>query len=192
VQVSGADTVATDHVAGAREITEYLLQLGHRQIAYIGVQTLHSSRHFRGYLEALHEAGVTVDPRLQIHIGRSDLRNLETVGELGVEQLYAQDVPFTAVFAQIDPIAIGVLRALRARGVSVPDQVSVVGFDNIPSAEHVHPPLTTVDHTVAEIGRLAVLLLQDRIVGRYDGPSRRVIIQPRLMIRGSCGPAPEL
>jgi LacI family transcriptional regulator len=81
-----------------------------------------------------------------------------------------------------------VLRALRAAAVRVPDDVSVVGFDNIPSAEHLHPPLTTVDHTVHEIGRLAVLFLHDRMSGRYDGPARRVIIQPRLIIRESCGP----
>ena len=182
----GADAVSTDHVGGARALVRYLVGLGHRRIAYIGDARSRSPRPHQGYLEGLREAGLPDDPELQV---RLDAESIEQIGEQGVRQLLERKVPFTAIFAQIDLMAVGVLRALRAAGIRVPDDVSVVGFDNIPLAEHLHPPLTTVDHTVGEIGRLAVLLLQDRMVGRYDGPARRVIIQPRLVIRASCGPA---
>jgi DNA-binding LacI/PurR family transcriptional regulator len=181
----GADSVATDHVGGARELMRYLIGLGHRQIAFVGEGRARIARHYQGYLEGLREGGLSADTRLQ---ARVDADNLVQIGELGTQQLLDRGVPFTAIFAQIDQIAIGVLRALRAAGKRVPDDVSVVGFDNIPIAEHLHPPLTTVDHTVSEIGRLAVLLLQDRMLSRYNGPARRVIIQPRLIIRASCGP----
>jgi DNA-binding LacI/PurR family transcriptional regulator len=180
----GADSVATDHVGGARELMRYLISLGHRRIAFVGDARAHAARHYLGYLAGLREAGLPEAPELQV---LTDFDSLERIGEEGVRLLLERDVPFTAIFAQVDQIAIGVLRALRAAGVRIPEDVSVVGFDNIPSAEHLQPPLTTVDHTVPEIGRLAVLLLQDRMVGRYDGPARRVIIQPRLVVRGSCG-----
>jgi DNA-binding LacI/PurR family transcriptional regulator len=183
----GADSVATDHVGGARELMRYLIGLGHRRIAFIGEARARSPRHYQGYLEGLREAGIPDDSALQARI---DADRLEQIGEDGVRLLLERGVHFTAIFAQIDLIAIGVLRALRAAGLRVPDDISVVGFDNIPSAEHLHPPLTTVDHTVQEIGRLAVLLLQDRMSGRYDGPARRVTIQPRVIIRASCGPGP--
>jgi DNA-binding LacI/PurR family transcriptional regulator/biotin operon repressor len=183
-----ADSVATDHVGGARNLMRHLLQHGHRRIAYIGVAGPPAHRHFQGYREALHEAGIAEDPALNVRVEDEDL---ETVGERGVQTLLESGIGFTAIFAQIDPVAIGVLRALRLKGLRVPGDVSVVGFDNIPSAAHVDPPLSSVDHTVGEIGRLAVLLLQDRISGRYDGPARRVIIQPRLVLRASSGPAPE-
>jgi DNA-binding LacI/PurR family transcriptional regulator len=183
----GADSVATDHVGGARELMRYLIGLGHRRIAYIGDARARTARHYQGYLEGLREAGLPEDPELQVRI---DADRLDDIGESCVRVLLERKVPFTAIFAQIDLVAIGVLRALRAAGIRVPDDVSVVGFDNIPSAEHLQPPLTTVDHTVQEIGRLALLLLQDRMGGRYDGPARRVIIQPRLIIRASCGPCP--
>jgi DNA-binding LacI/PurR family transcriptional regulator len=182
----GADAVSTDHVGGARALVRYLVGLGHRRIAYIGDALSRSPRHHQGYLEGLREANLPEESELQV---RLEAENIEQIGEQGVQKLLERKTPFTAIFAQIDLIAIGVLRALRAAGLRVPDDVSVVGFDNIPIAEHLHPPLTTVDHTVQEIGRLAVLLLQDRMLGRYDGPARRVIIQPRLVVRASTGPA---
>jgi DNA-binding LacI/PurR family transcriptional regulator len=183
-----ADSVATDHVGGARDIMRHLLQHGHRRIAYIGVAGPPAHRHFQGYREALHDAGIAEDLALNVRVNAG---NLEGIGERGVAQLLADNIRFTAIFAQIDPVAIGAMRALRAQGVRVPEDVSVVGFDNIPSAAHVDPPLSSVDHTVGEIGRLAVLLLHDRISGRYDGPARRVIIQPQLVLRASSGPAPQ-
>jgi DNA-binding LacI/PurR family transcriptional regulator len=182
-----ADAVSTDHVGGARELVRHLIGLGHRRIAYIGDTWTRNARHHQGYLEGLREAGIAEDPALIVRVYSE---NLEQVGQGGVRELLERRVDFTAIFAQIDLVAIGVLRALQAAGLRVPDDVSVVGFDNIPGAEYLQPPLTSVDHTVDEIGRLAVLLLLDRATGRYDGPARQVIIQPRVLIRASCGPPP--
>lgn len=182
-----ADSVSTDHIGGARELTQHLIALGHRRIAYVGLAEGPTQRHLQGYREALREAGIPEEPQLQ-SLARGT--ELDQVGEAGTRALLARGVSFTAIFAQIDMVAIGVLRALRAAGLRVPADVSVVGFDNIPSAAHLDPPLTTVDHTVSEIGRLAVLLLHDRITGRYDGPARRVTIQPRIILRASSGPPP--
>jgi DNA-binding LacI/PurR family transcriptional regulator len=181
-----ADSVATDHIGGARELVRHLVGLGHRRIAYVGGLGARPARHYLGYLEGLREAALPEDPQLQVQIDGADL---ERLGEDGTRELLGRGVEFSAVFAQIDLVAIGVLRALRAAGLRVPEDVSVVGFDNIPIAEHLDPPLTSVDHTVREIGRLAVLLLLDRISGRYDGPARRVIIQPRLVVRASSSQA---
>jgi LacI family transcriptional regulator len=183
--VISADSVATDHVGGAHELTRHLIALGHRRIAYIGQANMPVMRHYQGYLEGLHEAGIAPDPALQVGV---DCEGLEQVGVEGVRDLLGRGISFTAIFAQIDLVAVGVLRALRAAGLAVPRDVSVVGFDNIPSAAHLYPPLTSVDHSVGEIGRLAVMMLEDRISGRYDGPTRRVIIQPRLVLRESTGP----
>jgi DNA-binding LacI/PurR family transcriptional regulator len=182
-----ADSVSTDHLGGSRDLTLQLIAQGHRRIAYVGQASAPTQRHLQGYREALREAGIPEDPALQ-SLANGDA--LDVVGELGARALIERGVPFTAIFAQIDMVAIGVLRTLRAAGISVPADVSVVGFDNIPSAAHLDPPLTTVDHTIHEIGRLAVLLLQDRITGRYDGPARRVTIQPRIIVRASSGPPP--
>jgi DNA-binding LacI/PurR family transcriptional regulator len=182
--VTGADSVATDHVGGARELVRHLIALGHRRIAFIGGRDVRAMRHYQGYLEGLREADIPADPNLLVEIdGEGD-----QIGVEGVGVLLGRRVAFTAIFAQIDLVAIGVLRTLRTARLRVPQDVSLVGFDNIPSSEHLDPPLTTVDHSVHEIGRLAVMLLQDRITGRYDGPARRVIIQPQLVLRESCGP----
>lgn len=182
-----ADSVSTDHVGGARALTAHLIGLGHRRIAFIGGGEMRAMRHYQGYLDALRAAAIPADPALQVEV--ADV-SAEQAGAEGVRTLLERGAPFTAIFAQIDLVAVGVRRALRAARLRVPQDVALVGFDNIPSAAHLDPPLTTVDHSVAEIGRLAVLLLEDRISGRYDGPPRRVIIQPRLVIRESCGMVP--
>lgn len=182
----GADSVATDHVGGARDLMRHLIGLGHRRIAFIGARGVRALRHYQGYSEGLREAGLPEDPQLLVQIAADDL---EQVGEQGARELLARGAEFSAIFAQIDLVAVGALRALRAAGLRVPADVALVGFDNIPIAQHLDPPLTSVDHSVREIGRLAVLLLLDRISGRYDGPARRVTIQPQLVIRASSGVA---
>ncbi len=110
----------------------------------------------------------------------------EEAGLSGVRWLLEHEVPFSAIFARNDLTASGVLRGLYEANLRIPDDVSVVGFDSTKLSAHFQPPLTTVDHTLQEIGRQAVHLLLDRIEGRYDGPVRRVTIEPRLVIRESC------
>ncbi len=175
------DSVVTDHVRGARDIMRHLITLGHTHIAYIGAARPRHDTHFEGYQQALREAGIPLDPALVI---TPDV-DAETAGRDGVTMLLARGVVFTAVFARIDITAIHVLRALHDAGLRVPDDVSVVGFDNIEPARYLSPALTTVDHSLSEVGRLAIWLLLDRIEEQYDGPARRIIISPRLVVRSS-------
>ena len=180
-----SDAVVTDHVRGAREIVRYLLGLGHRRIAFVGAARPMPDRHRQGYCQALREVGLSEDPDL-VRIPNVEA---EEAGAAGVRAMLERRVPFSAVFARIDLTAVGVLRALRAAGLRVPEDVSVAGFDNTQLSAHLQPPLTTVDQTLPEIGRQAVSFLLDRVEGRYDGPARQVIIQPRLVLRDSCAPA---
>lgn len=181
-----ADVVATDHVRGAREVVRHLLEQGHWRIAFVGSVRPQPSTHLRGYREALQEAGIEFDPALVVTVDA----DADEAGPIGMRQLLERGVSFTAVFARIDATAFGAMRTLREAGLRIPADVSVAGFDNTQLAAHVEPGLTTVDHTLKEIGRLSVSLLLDRVEGRYGGPARSVVIQPKLVVRGSSGPAP--
>lgn len=176
------DAVSTDHVRGAQQLVEHLIGLGHRRIAYVRSSRPQDDSHIRGYELALREADIPLVPEL-IQTVEADA---EQAGFLGAQALLQRGTAFSAIFARIDLTALGVLRALREAGLRVPEDVSVVGFDNTQLSAHLQPPLTTVDHTIAEIGRQAVQLLLDRVEGRYHGPPRRLIIQPGLVLRKSC------
>jgi LacI family transcriptional regulator len=178
------DSVVTDHVRGARDVVRHLIALGHTRIAYVGSARPRYDTHYMGYQRALAEAGIPLDPALVI---TPDL-DAETAGHEAVRLLLTRQTPFTAVFARIDSTAIHVMRALLEAGLRVPGDVSVVGFDNIETARHLSPPLTTVDHALGEVGRLAIWLMLDRIEDHYDGPGRQIIISPRLILRDSTAP----
>jgi LacI family transcriptional regulator len=179
-----ADEVETDHIGGAQAMVRHLIELGHRRIAYVGTTRGLPHRHLEGYRRALLEAGIPEAPELMVTFDTDD----ETAGREGARLLIERGVDVTAIFARVDITAAGVLQTLREHGVRVPDDISVAGFDNTQLAAHAHPPLTTVEHMRDEIGRLAVLFLLDRIEGRYGETSRRVIVQPRLVLRASCAP----
>ena len=136
-------SVGCDNVQGGRAITEHLLGLGRRRIAFVGNASAHCpeflDRH-RGYCAALAAAGLFPDPAL--HVDAVD--STEQVGHRAVNELIARGVDFDAVFAVSDLLAIGAMHALSDAGRRVPDQVSVVGFDDIPMASFASPALTTV------------------------------------------------
>jgi DNA-binding LacI/PurR family transcriptional regulator len=100
----------------------------------------------------------------------------------------AADASVTAVFVGNDQMALGMLRALREAGRRVPEEVSVVGFDDVPEAAYFSPPLTTVRQEFGEVGRHAFRLLLDRMAGHTE-PARR-LVEPQLVVRESTGPAP--
>jgi DNA-binding LacI/PurR family transcriptional regulator len=177
-----ADAVAVDGTRGAKEIVRWLIGLGHTRIAYIEGKPYLPDLRLRGYKQALKQAGIEIDSNL-ILVQNS---RAEEAGSEGIKLLLQREIPFTAVFARNDVTAMGVLRGLDEMGVRVPADVSVAGFDNIQSSALIQPPLTTVDHTVREIGRMAVSLLLDRIEGRYGGAPRQVTLRPRLVVRSSC------
>jgi DNA-binding LacI/PurR family transcriptional regulator len=177
--------VRLDHARGAAMAMEHLLGLGHRKIAYIaGPRGLELSRQRIGaYRTALREAGLDVDPRLVLG---GDFT--EVGGSAAAEQLLASRIAFTAVFAANDLSAIGAIRALRTHGRRVPEDVSVIGFDDIHLAGYVTPALTTIRQPTYAMGRRAAELLIDAIEGAGSLTPQTVLFQPELVVRESTAP----
>ncbi len=167
---------------GAIAVMEYLIGLGHRRIGFItGRQGLVSTSHRQqGYIEALEQAGLPVDPAL---IQPGDYTR-ET-GFHSAQHLLALADPPTAIFAANDQSALGVIDAASEAGLHIPEDLSVVGFDNIPQAMCSVPGLTTVDQSVSEMGYVATTMLIKLIQGEtLDEPLCK--IPTRLVIRDSC------
>lgn len=158
---SGADEIglSADQMAGARLITEHLIALGRTEILHLaGPQDwIEAESRMRGYLDALREADLPTFPPI-----RGDWT--ADFGHFAGQEL-ARRPDFTAVFAANDLMAIGLMHGFRDAGLRVPEDVSVVGFDDIPVAAHVAPPLTTVHQDFSELGRRAVALLLAQIRG---------------------------
>ena len=148
--------VGTDHRAAAKEAVRHLIELGHRDIAHISGPLTYKVSHDRqeGYLEALQEAGVDVLPEF---ILEGDFLPPSGVG-CGRRLLEGRRRP-TAIFAGNDQMAFGVMQAARDLGLLIPDDLALVGFDDIDSAAHMRPPLTTVHQPFYEMGRRSTSLL---------------------------------
>jgi DNA-binding LacI/PurR family transcriptional regulator len=171
-----------DNESGGFQATQHLLKLGRRKIAFVGNTSRgspeHASRH-AGYVRALEEAGIEPDERLWC---ASD--NSETLGHGAAQQLLARHVEFDAIFAGTDLIAIGAMRALKDAGLFIPENVAVVGFDDMPLADYVTPTLTTVQQNA----QIAAEGLVNGVVGLIEGkPVESRLMEPKLIIRKSCG-----
>ena len=177
-------TVSASHLSGAREATEHLLRLGHRRIAAITGphDWIATEERLRGYRGALAEAGITPDPQLQIGANFRD-----NGGRLATQQLLSLPEPPTAIFAFNDMLAIGALQAIRQHGLRVPEDISVVGFDDTYEASIMHPALTTVRQPLAEMGRMAVSQLV-RLLQNQRIEALHVELATRLVERDSTGP----
>lgn len=176
--------VVADGVAGGRMATGHLLALGHRRIAYLAgprASFSHRSR-LRGYRQALAAKGIAPDPALIVG-GRATM----AAGREAMAALLDLRRPPTAVFAFDDLMAIGAMEELRRRGMRVPEDVAVAGFDDIDLAAFVDPPLTTVAQPKAEMGRLAADRLLDMIETGRPPKDRIVTLTPALVVRRSCG-----
>ena len=153
-------TVSSQNLEGARAATRHLIELGHRRIGFLaGRPDLESARRREaGYREALAEAGIDFDPHL-VRVGGFTEESSKVPAE---ELLSLPDRP-TAVFAANDLSAIQMLRTATELGLTVPDDLSIVGFDNIPESALTDPPLTTVDQSIQALGEEAVRLLLDLV-----------------------------
>ncbi len=178
-----ADTVTTDNERGAYEITRFLLQQGHRRIAFLaGPGHLAPARlRLRGYRRALREFKVSAGSGL-IRYGDFTVEG----GRKAMRGLLEVSPPPTAVAAADDVMALGAVQAIEDAGLRVPADISVAGFDDIPVAALVRPPLTTVKQPVRRMGAVAVELLLAQLAARPRG-HRRVLLEPRLVVRGSVG-----
>ena len=178
----GVRAAGIDQREGAMRAVSHLISLGHRRILHLaGPDSWFDARARRqGWRDALTAAGLEEIPAVE--------------GDWTSDAGYAFGRLFepggaTAVFAANDQMALGVVRGLSEQGLRVPDDVSVVGFDDLPDAKHFLPPLTTVRQDFAELGSLAVELLLGAI--QRDVGIARAVIEPRLIVRASTGPAPH-
>jgi LacI family transcriptional regulator len=177
-------TLSFDNRAGARRLTAHLLSLGHTRIGYVaGPAERTTTRHrLEGHREALRAAGVDDDPSLVLH-GSFDRAS----GISAATQLLALAPDLTAIVAANDTIALGVCTAARTRGLRVPEDLSVAGFDDLPSATDTVPALTTVRLPLHEAGARAGLLATIREVP--TGPDGVETVAAELVVRGSTGAA---
>lgn len=178
------DLVRGDSIAGAHDLTRHLLTLGHRRIALINghPDTSVAQERAAGFRMALAEAHIPVDECCtSFGTWFADDAAVRT-GEL----LDAPEPP-TAILAANTFMAIGALRALRQRGLAVPEQVALACFDDIEDAAEIEPFLTALSQPAYTMGEVAMRFLLGRILGDYDGAAREVVLPHALLIRRSCG-----
>ena len=186
-------SVEIDDVGGARAAAEHLIGLGHRNVLVIGVEPPApsvamdpdgvTSRRLRGYREAFAAAGLNV-PDDRVVVGPASIDG----GIAALNRAWEDGVRPTAVLAMSDAMAIGAMRALRDMHLSIPADVSVVGFDDIDLAPHVDPPLTTVHQPIRRKGEEAVRLLLTVVHRRELASPEHLRLETRLIVRGSTGP----
>jgi LacI family transcriptional regulator, repressor for deo operon, udp, cdd, tsx, nupC, and nupG len=174
-------TVHIDNLTAAFNAVNFLHELGHQRIGCIAGPEEMPLCHYRlqGYVQALRRSGITVDPH---YIARGNFTY--EAGANALEQLLALPQPPTAVFCHSDIMALGALSLAKRRGLKVPDDLSIIGFDNISLSEFCDPPLTTVSQPRFDIGREAMLLLLDQLSGQNVSSGSR-LLDCELVVRGS-------
>ena len=179
---TGPAVVDTDNVGGARMATEHLISLGHTRIGHLRGRTdlLSAQQREQGYRDALHAAGIPIDESLIVDAGYRATRATAAAGAL----LGRPDRP-TAIFAANDVTALEVIRVAGSRGLSVPIDLSVIGFDDLPAAGSGRPGLTTIRQPLLEMGTAAVHLLLAMLDG---GGSERIQMPAELIVRETTQP----
>ncbi|HEY2857127.1 MAG TPA: LacI family DNA-binding transcriptional regulator [Terracidiphilus sp.] len=184
--IDGVTNVLLDHRKAAELTLTHLYSLGHRQIAYMRGQPFSSDSdtRWKSLVEVSKKLGIEVNPKLVVSLER-DLSSPE-LGYGVVEQLLASKAPFTALVAFNDISAMGAIRALEDAKLRVPEDVSVMGFDDIKAAAYTSPRLTTINQPLEELGRTATECLLKRIHQGGVGP-QRIMVAPMLVVRESTG-----
>jgi DNA-binding LacI/PurR family transcriptional regulator len=173
-------SVGTDNVRGGRRATAHLARLGRKRIAFFGdSEAPEIGQRYDGYREALEQAGLSFDPNL---VSPAHFK-LESA-EAAVDALISSRTKFDAIFASSDMIALGAIRALQRQGVSVPEDVSVVGYDDVQLARYSRPALTTIRQDLSKAGSLMVAKLLNA-TNPQDMMSER--LPTDLIMRESCG-----
>jgi LacI family transcriptional regulator len=191
-QAKGITNIVLDHDRAAELALEHLYHLGHRRIAFIKGQAFSSDTEVRWNAigKAAQRLGLEIRPERVVQL-EGDSPSPE-LGYGVTHKLLASREPFTALFAFNDISAIGAIRALRENGSRVPEDVSVVGFDDIQSAAFQNPGLTTVRQPLRRMGSLAAeTVLRSITAPTSDRSSRRITVEPELVVRESTCPAPS-
>jgi DNA-binding LacI/PurR family transcriptional regulator len=173
----GVQAVSIDNFDGGYMATRHLIELGHRRILHIAgpATSSEANSRLRGYQRAMAEAG------LEEQIIQGDWTS-ETGYRLGVELNFDQKAP-TAIFTANDHLALGLIKALSGRAISVPEDVSLVGFDDLPEAPYFFPALTTVRQDFTQLGELAMQMLLSDLAGNRR--AKLATIKPQLVLRDS-------
>lgn len=179
-------SIGCDNVKGAHLATSHLLGLGCKNIVFFGGTSdacPELRQRYEGYCKALAEAGVPIDDELQFD---TDFR--ETSGIRATEELLKSGKTFDAIIAASDLLAIGAIKRLRANGIRVPEEVAVVGFDDIPAAAYFNPSLTTIQQNTV----IASKHLVNQVIRMIEGKKPKAkLLEPALIIRHSCGAKPR-
>ena len=185
---AGVDAITVANAAGARTMVEHLIALGHRDIAMITgpARNADAAERLRGYRAALRAAGTRVTRAREVPGDFTDTSGFEACGRL----LRLHPRP-TAIFAANDAMAIGALSALREAGVRVPEEMAVAGFDDIPTARYMHPPLSTVRVDISALGERATSRLLAVMANGRNHRKRRETIPVTLVVRESTAPSPR-
>ena len=185
------DHVVVDNLGGGYRAAEHLIILGHSRIAFLhqaraGCKTTSVRDRYLGYRKALADYGLSFQESWATVLEREDLSlGGQDTPESCIRYLQRPDRP-NAVFAVNDIVAIGLVSAAASLGIRVPDELAIVGFDNLSIAAQVHPPLTTINQPRVDIGLRAAQLLIDRLEGK-NGPPESVVLSTALVVRASCG-----
>jgi len=179
-----ADLVQINHEEGGYLATRYLIDLGHRTIGCIAgpSHTTSSSERLAGYRRALAEAALPYRRRWVMESDFTSEGGYQTASRL------LQRAGFTAVFASNDLMGIGLLRYAAEKGVRVPQELSVIGFDGIELGRYVHPALTTIGQSIRQLGEMAATTLIQCIGRRGKGPFRQLVLPPEIIVRESSAP----
>ncbi|MGQ9889626.1 MAG: GntR family transcriptional regulator [Aggregatilineales bacterium] len=180
---AATDYVMTDHFGGAVRGVHYLFEQGHRRVGFVSwLSPAVSMEHrYLGYAQALAERDVPLDDRLVCRVEGYPAFDYARL----TEYLSGPDRP-TAVFAGNDQIAIALYRAATSVGLSIPDDLSVLGFDNLDVSAHLEPPLTTLAQSFTQIGQTAADLLLRRLRGAASDYFEQITLPAQLVVRGSC------
>lgn len=186
--IEGVTNVLLDHARAAELTLKHLHGLGHRRIAFMRGQPFSSDsdERWNSLVSAANRLGLKINPKLVVNLER-DLTSPE-LGYPVVQQLLAAKEPFTAIVAFNDISAMGAIRALKDFDLRVPEDVSVIGFDDIKAAAYTLPRLTTINQPLEEIGRIATQSLLNRIHDTLP-PRDQIMVEPELIVRESTGPA---
>lgn len=185
----GVHCVVLADVQGGQLATQHLLDLGHRRVGLITGRLPGAARaeeRLAGYRQTLEAAGIELDPALVVE---SDITH--SAGYQAMQQLLALNRVPTAVFCHNDLLAVGAMHAIRTAGLSIPGDVSVVGYDDTAGSAHLAPPLTTIRFSRKETGRQAATILFRAIERPEDSEPTTVKVPVKLVVRDSTGPPPQ-
>ncbi|MBI3477532.1 MAG: LacI family DNA-binding transcriptional regulator [Acidobacteria bacterium] len=186
----GVTNIILDQEKGIRVGLEHLYQLGHRKIAFMKGQPFSSDSadRWKAVCKVSQDLGLEMDPQLIVNLEIDDPS--PQLGYPYAKELLARKKPFTALFAYNDIAAIGAIRAIQEEGLRVPQDISVVGFDDIQWAAFNNPSLTTVRQPLVRMGQMAA----ETVIGMIEEnrePIAEIAVEPTLVIRESTGPAPK-